>query len=87
MNIENVLSERSVYGSYSDKAEFIQLVKMLLRGTPSWDNQTASQKESLDMIISKIGRIVYGDTTYRDNWIDIVGYATLVIQEMSDESN
>ena len=34
--------------------------------------------EALDMILHKIGRIVAGDATFKDHWVDIAGYATLV---------
>ena len=38
--------------------------------------------ESLEMVQHKIGRIVNGDPTYLDSWVDIVGYTQLVIDEL-----
>jgi hypothetical protein len=34
--------------------------------------------EALEMICVKMARIMNGDPLYRDNWVDIAGYAKLV---------
>jgi hypothetical protein len=39
--------------------------------------------ESLDMILHKIGRIVAGDAAFKDHWVDIAGYATLVADRVA----
>ena len=36
--------------------------------------------EGLGMICHKLGRIAAGDATFKDHWVDIAGYATLVAQ-------
>lgn len=41
-------------------------------------------REALDMILHKIGRIVAGDEMEPDHWLDIVGYATLVVLRLAD---
>jgi hypothetical protein len=41
-------------------------------------------REALDMMASKIARIVSGDHQFKDHWIDIVGYATLVVDSLPD---
>ena len=43
------------------------------------------QAESLDMICNKIARIVCGDSNYIDSWHDISGYATLVVQQLTNQ--
>lgn len=40
------------------------------------------QAEALDMICSKIARIVSGDPEHIDNWLDIEGYARLVRERL-----
>ena len=40
------------------------------------------QAEAIDMIFSKLARILNGDPNYADNWIDIAGYATLVADRL-----
>jgi hypothetical protein len=39
------------------------------------------QLEALDMILTKIARIVCGDASHADHWDDIAGYAMLGKQE------
>jgi len=39
---------------------------------------SCDQKEALEMIQHKIGRILNGDQYYHDSWHDIIGYAKLV---------
>ena len=34
------------------------------------------------MIAHKIGRILNGDPNYLDSWIDIVGYAQLIVDRL-----
>jgi hypothetical protein len=78
-NIDATLDERGKrYGSYAEKAEIIQDMKWLIRSGSSWLAMDADMKESLEMIIHKIGRIVTGDPTYLDSWTDVIGYAKLV---------
>ncbi len=38
---------------------------------------TLVQREALDMIVHKIGRIIAGNAGYEDHWDDIAGYARL----------
>lgn len=40
------------------------------------------QKEALEMIASKIARILNGNTNNEDSWRDIAGYATLVADRL-----
>jgi len=42
--------------------------------------------EALDMILHKIGRIVAGDATFKDHWVGIAGYATLVADRVEPRS-
>ena len=42
----------------------------------------ADQKEALEMIATKMGRIVNGDPDYLDSWLDIQGYCQLVIDRV-----
>ena len=56
-----------------------------MRNTDNWDRLTCSQKESLEMVVHKIARILNGDPNYADSWHDIAGYATLIDQELTGE--
>lgn len=67
----------SRYGNYMDLAVIAQTIKDACRANKNWLNLNPAQKESIDMIASKIARVVEGDPTYMDNWHDIQGYARL----------
>jgi len=81
--VEQVLEERgNDYGDYASKAQFIQGVKYLMRTSPSWEAMDADMRESMEMIAHKMGRVVYGDPTHKDNFLDIAGYAKLVADRL-----
>lgn len=76
--IESILSERqNTYGEFIDNATISQLLKDVLKKAPSYSRLTPIQKESLEMMMSKVSRIVCGDPNYKDSWVDIAGFATL----------
>lgn len=83
---EAIITERgSRYGKFKDGADIMQSLKDTMRDVDGWNNLTAIQKEALDMIQHKIGRILNGDPTYDDSWKDIAGYATLIVNELNGE--
>lgn len=84
--IEQLITERgSRYGKFKDGAAIMQELKDVMREVDGWHNLTPSQREALDMIQHKIGRILNGDPTYGDSWKDIAGYATLIVNELNGE--
>ena len=84
---ETLITERGTrYGKFKDSADIMQSLKDTMRDVDGWNNLTASQKEALDMIQHKIGRILNGDPTYDDSWKDIAGYATLIVNELNGEA-
>lgn len=86
VDIESLVAERgSRYGKFKDGAEIMQELKTVMREVDGWHNLTPSQREALDMIQHKIGRILNGDPTYDDSWKDIAGYATLIVNELNGE--
>jgi hypothetical protein len=83
---EALITERgSRYGKFKDGTEIMRSLKRVMHDAEGWNNLTASQKEALDMIQHKIGRILNGDPTYDDSWKDIAGYATLIVNELNEE--
>lgn len=84
--ITTTLSEReSQYGSFQDNAFVIQSLKRIIRESSGYSALHDDQRESLDMIASKIGRILGGNPDYVDNWHDIVGYASLIERRIINE--
>lgn len=84
--IDAIITERgSRYGKFKDGAQIMQELKDVMREVDGWHNLTPSQREALDMIQHKIGRILNGDPTYDDSWKDIAVYATLIVNELNGE--
>lgn len=44
---------------------------------------TEVQREAVDLICTKLSRILSGGNSHIDNWHDIAGYATLAEQELN----
>lgn len=83
---ESLIAERGArYGKFKDGAEIMCDLKHVMHEVDGWNNLTPSQKEALDMIQHKIGRILNGDPNYDDNWKDIAGYAKLIADELNGE--
>ena len=86
-DVDDILDERAAtYGSFEDVAETAQSIKDILYGTTGLPKIRSDQREALDMIASKIARIVNGDPDYVDSWLDIAGYATLVADRLQGKS-
>lgn len=83
-NIHETLAERGKrYGNFDEHANITQTLKGVMADTPKWDAMADDQKEALEMIAHKIGRILNGDPNYDDSWRDIVGYAQLVLDRLT----
>ena len=81
-DVKDTLAEREkMYGDYLKVATVAQSIKdaldwqLKLGRTPSF---STAQRESLDMIATKMARIACGDPDNIDHWLDIEGYARLV---------
>jgi transcriptional regulator len=83
--VDNILDERAVnYGSFKDVSEIVQKLKMVAHLAEGRDAVFGpDQAEALDMIFTKIGRILNGDPNHVDSWLDIAGYAMLVADRLN----
>lgn len=70
------------YGDYTDVARTIQGLKAVLREDTKFDMMRPFQQEALEMIAHKMGRLAHGDPDHLDSWVDIVGYAQLVVDRL-----
>lgn len=78
METREILAERAkTHGDYGSHAAITQMLKADMRCQVSWYSLPENQRETLEMIAHKIGRILAGDPDFRDHWADIAGYATL----------
>lgn len=73
--LDQTLTQRGErYGDYGRMATVAQHLKEAMG---SRAHLTAVERESLDVIATKIARIVCGEPLQRDSWHDIQGYAKL----------
>jgi hypothetical protein len=90
MSIEAILAERGKrYGVFMSHADITQDLKEVMRqfqpkndGCTPFHHLAVDQREALEMIAHKIGRILNGDPNYSDSWHDIAGYAKLVADRL-----
>lgn len=80
-NVKDVLEQRGkTYGEFKDVARTTELLMSLM--PDNHVNRTHSMNMALYMIASKLARIVSGDPRHIDSWVDIAGYAQLVVNEL-----
>lgn len=86
-SIDETLSERgSRYGSFKEHARITQNLKRAMADSPNWEHMADDQREALEMVQHKIGRILNGDPNFHDSWHDIVGYTKLVADRIEEAS-
>jgi hypothetical protein len=84
-NVDAILNERAGnYGPFATQATIAQRLKHVAHTAAGEQGKTfaTDQAEALDMIFSKISRILNGDPNHLDSWTDIAGYATLVADRL-----
>lgn len=78
-NVEKTLAARGeLYGEFTSHARITQDIKRAMVNSPRWGALQDDQKEALEMVAHKIGRILNGDCNYVDSWHDVIGYTRLV---------
>ncbi len=79
--LDNILDTRaSDYGTFGDNARLAQALKRAMAEHAEDHGRTFTddQWEALEMIATKMSRIVNGNPNKADSWDDIAGYAKLV---------
>ena len=86
-SVENTITERGKrYGRFEDGAVIMQQLKEIAHKSQAWKRMQPIQKEGMEMILHKIGRILNGDPDYADNWHDISGFSKLVDDWLNGDS-
>lgn len=86
LSVQETLNERaSRYGDIETLMTLSQDIQQAMRGSKNWWELMPAQREALQMIASKIARILNGDPNYKDNWHDIQGYARLAEERCKEE--
>lgn len=82
-NINTILSTReTTHGCYLEQSCISQTLKQECEQARNWQEMPFHMKESIHMIQQKIARIICGDPWEKDHWVDIMGYAALVLREL-----
>lgn len=83
-SVEEILAaRRKTHGDFKKQAMITDNLKYHMKNTENWSYLTAVQKEALDVIAHKIGRILAGDPNLKDHWDDIAGYSMLSAKELT----
>ena len=79
-----LIGERNeTHGNFLNNSYTSQAIKRIYNVSQEHTRPLAAyQREALDMIAHKIGRIFAGDADFLDHWLDIAGYATLVHRQL-----
>ena len=75
------------YGKFENNAQIAQQLKSVMRASVAWGALSDDTAEALDMIATKISRILAGDPSYIDSWHDIQGYAKLIEDRLTKEKD
>ena len=78
MDTTALLAEREkTHGSFDEHAWITQALKAVAQSRLGWNRLDHQQKEAVEMILHKVGRILAGNPNHEDHWADIAGYAEL----------
>ena len=84
--IEDLLKDRgSRYGDFGVQAQTARAIKGTFESASNWSYLPPYMQEGLDLVATKLSRMLCGDYMYLDNVVDIIGYMTLVKTEMEKE--
>ena len=87
--VDTVLDTRAdQYGSFMQGADIAIKIKSIMHNAVARNDMHMfpDQLLALDMIAVKISRIVNGNASHRDSWLDIAGYAKLVADRLGGVS-
>jgi len=87
--VDKVLDARAdQYGSFMQGADIAVRIKGIMHNAIARKDMHLypDQLLALDMIAVKISRIVNGNASHRDSWLDIAGYAKLVADRLGGVS-
>lgn len=85
--LDTTLGERGAsYGSYAEQSRVEKNIKDAMRDSLKWNLLSSDAQCALEMIATKISRLVTGDPDHFDSWHDIQGYARLVADRIQTNS-
>jgi hypothetical protein len=67
----------ATHGCFTLNAEISQHFKEYARQCKGWADCSDVQRESIDQIFLKLSRILSGQPSFLDHWVDLEGYSKL----------
>ena len=86
MEINDILDQRQKTHGNFEKVARLDTELFSTFNTYLYSSLSDEQYCAIKMILHKIARIGCGDPEFIDHWKDIVGYATLVINELEERN-
>jgi hypothetical protein len=80
-----IANRQGTHGVFKNNSVYMQNAKDLMRAQPNWSRMDEYQREALDMLQHKIGRILHGDPNFTDHWIDCSGYCDRVVKTINGD--
>lgn len=71
------------YGNYRDLVQMQAEVKAALNRGMGYCKALPLERETINAIVEKLCRLANGDVADPDGWVDIAGYANLVVRDYS----
>ena len=91
IEIDNVLKQREQqYGDFKNVSNIFKGIMNqvnLNKGPLFGLSESSEQWAAVHMIAMKLSRVVSGNPNNRDNWVDIAGYANLVLKSLDKSSS
>ena len=76
-------ARETVYGNFAVTARVSMAIKEAFASGPRWEDLSPVQKHALDMVATKLGRVLSGDVNHLDSWHDAIGYLRLVEKDLT----
>ena len=87
-DVEEILGKRDgTHGQYKETAKTAQELKAIFRSKDDWQYLLPIERESVDLICTKLARLIHGGGDKTDTVRDIEGYARLMIREEADANS
>ena len=80
-----VADRKTKHGDFNDHARISQALTMAMvlgAGAKKWGSLSDTQREGLEMIQHKVGRILAGNADLAEHWEDIEGYARITRERL-----
>jgi hypothetical protein len=77
--VELLACRKATHGDFAETAALSQSLKRIFWAAPNWPNLNDQQREALEQIALKLGRLLCGDPNHPDHAVDIAGYALLLL--------